>query len=60
MIPKKGYEYKTILTDGIGVSICFQKIGRKYKQKQMEYEDNDLYISDLNDQDIEICKTKKI
>mgnify|MGYP004370830821 CR=1 FL=1 len=26
----EGYEYKTILTDDIGVSICFQKSGRKY------------------------------
>jgi hypothetical protein len=29
----KGYEFKTIQTDGIGVSICFQKkLGRKLHQ----------------------------
>ena len=29
-----GYEYKTILTDGIGVSICFQKSGKRYKENK--------------------------
>ena len=27
-----GYEFKTLLTDGIGVCICFQKVGRKYQE----------------------------
>ena len=27
----KGYEFKTIQTDGIGVSICFQKSGKKQR-----------------------------
>jgi len=56
----KGYEYKTILTDGIGVSICFQKIGKRYKQNKNSNEDNELYIDDLCDIDLEICKSKKI
>ena len=28
------YEYKTILTDGISVSICFQKSGKKYQENK--------------------------
>jgi hypothetical protein len=35
----KGYEFKTIQTDGIGVSICFQKSGKntdKIKVKIMK------------------------
>ena len=55
-----GYEYKTILTDGISVSICFQKSGKKYKENKNIDEDNELYINELNDDDLEICKSKKI
>ena len=36
-----GYEYKTIQTDGIGVSICFQKSGKKYKENKSIEDDND-------------------
>ena len=56
----KGFEYKTILTDGISVSICFQKCEKKYKENKNIDEDNDLYINDLIDDDLEICKSKKI
>ena len=56
----KGYKYNTLLTDGIGVSICFQKIGAKYKENKNIDEDNELYINELNDADLEICKSKKI
>jgi hypothetical protein len=55
-----GYEYKTILTDGISVSICFQKSGKKYKENKNIDEDNELYINELNDDDLEICKSKKL
>ena len=55
-----GYEYKTILTDGIGASICFQKIGAKYKENKNTDEDNEVYLDELNDADLEICKNKKI
>ena len=55
-----GYEYKTILTDGISVSICFQKSGKKYKENKNIDEDNELYINELRDNDLEICKSKKI
>ena len=56
----KGYEFKTIQTDGVGVSICFQKVGKKYKENQNVGEEDDLYITDLDSQEIEQCKTKKI
>ena len=55
-----GYEYKTILTDGISVSICFQKSGKKYKENKNIDEDNELYINELRDDDLEICKSKKL
>jgi len=55
-----GYEYKTILTDGVSVSICFQKSGKKYKENKDINEDNELYINELNDNDLEICKSKKL
>ena len=56
---QKGYEFKSILTDGVGVSICFQKVGKKYKECQSVDED-DLYINDLDNDEIELCKTKKL
>ena len=46
-----GYEYKTIQTDGIGVSICFQKSGKKYKENKSIEDDNDQYITDLSKED---------
>ena len=55
-----GYEYKTILTDGIGVSICFQKSGKRYKENKNIDEDNDVYIDELCNKDLEICKSKKL
>ena len=56
----KGYEYKSIQTDGFGVSICFQKVGRKYKEQDNKEDNDEYYISDLNDNDLKICKGKKI
>jgi hypothetical protein len=54
----KGYEYKTIQTDGIGVSICFQKIGHKFNQTNIDKDDT--YINDLSDEDLKLCKKKKL
>lgn len=55
----KNYEFKTIQTDGIGVSICFQKIGKKYKEKEQN-EDNEQYLTELNEKDLFECKNKKL
>lgn len=60
VLNKKGYIYKTILTDGIGVSICFQKIDIKKSNNSNVNEKDDLYIDDLTDEELEICKSKKI
>lgn len=54
------YEYKTILTDGIGVSICFQKSGKRYKENKNIDEDNDVYIDEICNEDLELCKSKKL
>ena len=54
----KDYEFKTILTDCVGVSICFQKIEKSKTKKILDKDD--IYIEDLNNTDLEICKTKKI
>ena len=54
----KGYEFKTIQTDGIGVSICFQKIGHKFNQSNIDKDET--YINDLSDEDLKLCKKKKI
>ena len=56
----KGYEYKTIHTDGIGVSICFQKIGNKTKENPSFCEIDELYLTDLIEEDLEKCKNRKI
>jgi len=60
----KDYEYKTIQTDGIGVSIIFQKVGKKYKEnnidKSTKEEIDQIYIDELNDEDLEICQKRKI
>ena len=56
VLHKRDYNYNTILTDGIGVSIIFQK-NKVEKEKK---EDNDLYLDELDDNDLEIIKKRKI
>ena len=56
----KGYEFKTIQTDGIGVSICFQKSSKKYRENKSEDSEEELYINNLSDKDLKECKNKKL
>jgi len=56
----KDYEYNTIQTDGIGVSICFQKKGKKYRQNKCIEQDDEIYINKLTNEDIQKCKNKKL
>lgn len=58
----KNYEFKTIQTDGIGVSIIFQKIGKKLTKKELAEENkkDELYISDLVDYEIKACQNKTL
>jgi len=60
ILNKKGYEFKTIQTDGFGVSICYQKIGKNSNQNNEYIECDDLYITDLDDEEIEKCKKRKL
>jgi len=66
----KDYHIDTIQTDGIGVSLIFKKNGYdKYTKKDDKNEDNILvkecekelkYISDLNDEELNIAKNRKL
>ena len=60
ILNKKGYEFKTFQTDGVGVSICYQKIGYKIKQDNEFIEWDELYITDLDDEELKECKKRKL
>ena len=49
----------SLSTDGIGVSITFKKFGLS-KCKNIDNEKENIYVEDLNDDDLEILKTKKL
>jgi hypothetical protein len=50
---------RSLSTDGIGVSITFKKIGL-LKCKNLNNEKEDVYVEDLNNNDLEILKSKKL
>ncbi len=52
ILNKKRYEFKTFQTDGVGVSICYQKNGYKIKQDNEFIEWDELYITDLDDEEL--------
>jgi len=60
----KGYVFKTIQTDGIGASICFQKEGLQKKmgtsKKETTPETSETYLTDLSETELSICRTKKL
>lgn len=56
---KKGYRMSSLSTDGVGVSITFKKNGLT-KCKNLNNEKEDVYVEDLNDDDLKILKTKKL
>lgn len=59
---KSGYHMKSFQTDGVGVSICLQKEGSKKSEDNDELfnENDDLYLDELNDDELKVCQTKKI
>ena len=58
---KKNYRMSSLSTDGIGVSITFKKVGiTKNNCNNDHIENNDFYLEDLIDEDLEIIKNKKI
>ena len=56
---KKDYRMSSLSTDGIGVSMTFKKFGLS-KCKNLENEKENVYIEDLNDNDLKILNTKKL
>jgi hypothetical protein len=63
---KSGYIMKSFQTDGVGVSICLQKEGSKKSASEAREDENsfnendDLYLDELNNDELKICQTKKI
>jgi len=59
---KTGYVFKSIQTDGVGVSICFQREGHRSNDENnmMESDDSEIYISDLTEREIHECIGKKL
>ena len=62
VMKKKNYDFSTIQTDGIAVSICFINIDVKKKRKITinDEENGALYIDELNKSDLKICETRKL
>jgi hypothetical protein len=56
----KYYDVTSILTDGVGASITFTKVGYTKRTKKQIVPNDDIYLEDLNDENLEILKTKKI
>lgn len=58
---KKGYRLSTLCTDGICVSLKFKKIGlSKFNCNNDHIINKDIYLEDLNDNDLRILESKKI
>lgn len=63
---KKDYIMKSFQTDGVGVSICLQKEGNKKSANEAEEdkilfnEIDDLYLDELNDDELKVCQSKKL
>lgn len=60
IMKKKGYQFHSIQTDGIGVSICFQKNGCQKNRSTKQIKDTDVYIDDLTEDEIAQCLTRKL
>lgn len=61
VLKKKGYHFESIQTDGIGVSICYQKNGLSYAEKKTKREKCDpMYLDELNNIDLAKCQNRKI
>jgi len=61
VMKKKGYQFQSIQTDGVGASICFQKIGRsKYHKDKDPNKDPNIYVDDLTDEEVVQCLGRKL
>ena len=53
----KGYEIKSFQTNGISVSLCFSKLGRRRGQKTNSTQiDTDVYVDNLTPEELSIAK----
>lgn len=58
---KKGYHFRSIQTDGVGVSICFQKDGLTYHEKRLKIEEQvPKMLNDLTSDEILTYQHKKL
>jgi hypothetical protein len=59
---KNGYHFTSIQTDGVGVSIIFEKdnITKKNIKKSGENIKTDTYLDELSDEDLNVLKHRKI
>jgi len=61
VMKKKGYILHSLQTDGIGVSLCFQKPGYHHlRRKDHKHVSETPYLDELSDQDLLICQQKKL
>lgn len=57
---KKGFHFTTIKTDGVGVSICFERDGYDSKKPKHKTEPKELYLDELSETDLEVCRSRKL
>ena len=61
VMKKKGYHFRSIQTDGVGVSICFQKNGMTFKEKHLKGIEQPLKsLEDLDPNEIMRYRDKKL
>ena len=57
----KGYHFESLQTDGVGVSICFQKDGLTKAEKNRKLQTYDpMHIDELSENDLSHCLNKKL
>ena len=57
----KGYHFESLQTDGVGVSICFQKDGLTKAEKNHKLQTYDpMHIDELSENDLSLCLNKKL
>jgi len=56
-----GYHFSTLQTDGVGVSICFQKNGLTQAEKKISVEATEpKHLEDLNQQELALCQGRHL
>ena len=61
VLKMKGYHFCSLQTDGVGVSVCFQKDGLSYKEKHSRLkEPPSLLLEDLTETELLMLQNKKL